>query len=80
MNSRDVKNEIRFPFRIPSDPNKGVAGGAKGGRGGGVRPILHKRLYLYMAGNSKIRSVFLLGYTQDPNKGVTRGALGGKGG
>ena len=29
-----------------------------------------------IAGISKMRSVFLLGYTQDPNKGVTGGALG----
>ena len=33
MNSRDFKNEINFPFRIPSDSNKGVAGGARGGGG-----------------------------------------------
>ena len=33
-NSRDFKNEVSFPFRIPSHPNKGVARGALGdGRG-----------------------------------------------
>ena len=31
FNSRDFKNEISFHFRIPSDPNKGVASGALGG-------------------------------------------------
>ena len=40
--SRDLKSEISFPFRIPSDPNKGVAGGALGGAGG-LRPIHNKR-------------------------------------
>ena len=82
FNSRDFKNEISFPFRIPSDPNKGVAGGAWGGKGLLI-PIHNKRqwnisiLVFPIAGISKMRSVFLLGYTQDPNKGVTRGALGG---
>ena len=42
VNSRDFKNEIGFPFRIPSDPNKGVASGARGGEGG-LRPIYNKR-------------------------------------
>ena len=29
VNSRNFKNEISFPFRIPSDTNNGVAGEAK---------------------------------------------------
>ena len=33
MYSRNFKTKISFPLRIPSDPNKGVVGGARGGRG-----------------------------------------------
>ena len=38
----DFKNEISFPFGIPSDPNKGVAG-VNRGEPGGLRPTHHKR-------------------------------------
>ena len=72
VNSRDFKSEITFLFRILSDHNKGVAGEAKGGGGGGLRPILYKKscnisiLGVWIAGISKMRSVFLLGYPQTP--------------
>ena len=42
LNGGEFKNEFIFSFRIPSDPNKGVAGGALGGEGG-LRPIHDKR-------------------------------------
>ena len=43
MKSRDFKNEISFPFRIPPDPNKGVTGEAKGG-GGGTETYTAKKI------------------------------------
>ena len=42
LDGGEFKNEFIFSCRIPSDPNKGVAGEAKGG-GGGLRLILYKR-------------------------------------
>ena len=33
LDGGEFKNKISFPFRLPSHPNKGVAGGAWGGEG-----------------------------------------------
>ena len=82
FNSRDFKNEISFPFRIPSDPNKGVAGGALG-RGKGAETSTQQKIMWYIkygVFNSRdfINEIsFPFRIPSDPNKGVAGGALGG---
>ena len=81
FNSRDFKNEISFPFRILSDPNKSVAGGALGGRGAETytqqKIMWYIKSGVFISRDFKNEISFPFRIPSDPNKGITRGALGG---
>ena len=81
LNGGEFKNEFIFPFKIPSDPNKGVASGARGGRG--AETYIQQKIMWYIKSgvfNSrdfKNEISFPFRIPSDPNKGVARRALGG---
>ena len=84
LNGGEFKNEISFPFRIPSDSNKGVAGGARGGRGTDTYTAQMIMWYInsgvFNSRDFKNEISFPFRIPSDPNKGVAGGALGGEGG
>ena len=75
-----------FLLGYTQDPKKGVAGGALGG-GQEAETYTPQKIMKYInsgvtniiAGISKMRSVFLLGYPQTPKRALL-GELGGEGG
>ena len=81
LNGGEFKNEIIFPFRIPSDSNKGVAGGARGGRGTDTYTAQMIMWYInsgvMYSRDFKTKISFPLRIPSDPNKGVVGGAGGG---
>ena len=74
---------MSFPFRVTSD-HKGVARGAREGRGGVETYTAQKIMryinsWVFIIGDLEMRSIFLLGYPQTPTRALL-GELGGKGG
>ena len=85
MYSRDFKTKISFPLRIPSDPNKGVAGGARGGAGPqGAETYIQQKIMWYInsgvinSRDFKNEISFPFRIPSDLNKGIAGGALEGR--